>query len=406
MNNDTAVTAHEFRCRYGKESLLRLKNVSVNIRRGDFVAVIGSSGGGKSTLAFSINGMIPHEIEGSETGGDLYVMGNPVKSTQPHDLVRSVGTVLQDPEWQLVTFTVIDEIAFGMENLGVPVPDISDRIVKLAALLGIEDLLDRSPDELSGGQKQRVAIASCLAMEPPILLLDEPMAELDPAGKQTVLDTVVSLNKEFGVTVIFIDHNLDVLSPYADYVVVLGGGEVVMQGKPQAVLRDQQLLQTIRLRPPHAVEISMALPEKYQPSQPVLSIAQLITQIVPPDLPLITDQISDRQEENDSSGEMTVQARDLRFRYPEGPEAVRGINLSITQGDFVGLIGQNGAGKSTLAKLLTGLLTPDKGKVILKGDDITCLSRSVIASRIGFVFQNPDCRNWMYSNMLGNILTF
>ena len=390
MNNTPAILAEKFRCRYTNGDVLRLKDITIELSPGDFVAIVGPSGGGKSTLGLAINGLIPHEIEGSETGGGMYVLGCEVKRQKPHDLFRMVGTVLQDPEWQLVTFTVADEIAFGLENLGVPVPDIIERVNKLSGLLSIDDLLDRSPDELSGGQKQRIAIASCLAMEPPILLLDEPMAELDPAGKQTVLEAVVSLNKEHGVTVLFIDHNLDVIAPHADSVIVIENGEIVAQGPPEKVFGDRELLETIRLRPPQSVEISTALPSHLQLSSPALSVISLLDSISARDLPPLRYVPDDEHEDPVRSDDVVAKAEQLWFKYPDGPEAVRGVDFTIRQGDFIGVIGQNGSGKSTLAKLLTNLLTPDRGEVTVYGESIRQLARDQIASKIGFVFQNPD----------------
>jgi len=386
------VRFEDYSCRYGAEEPLRLERITLEIARGEFVAIVGPSGGGKSTLAFSVNGIVPHEIRSSETAGDVFVLDLKVSGRKPHELVRSVGTVLQDPEWQLVTFTVEDEIAFGPENLGVAPEEIRERVDRVADLLGLTDLLDRSPDELSGGQKQRVAVAACLALSPPILLLDEPLSELDPAGKDAVMGAVSSLNREHGLTVLLVEHNLDLVAPHADRLVAVAGGRIVADGPPRDVFSDPEVLRATGLKAPQPMEVASLLPPELRCERPPLSAAELaeslmarneaVPRVVTPDEPSRPTAIGARRA--------VVEARGLRYRYPDGPEAVAGVDLTVREGEYVGLIGQNGAGKSTLAKLLVGLLRPGAGTVALDGRPLAGLSRREIASRIGYVFQNPD----------------
>lgn len=386
-----AVSLTDFSCRYGAEGPLRLCKVSFEVGVGEFVAIIGPSGGGKSSLVFSINGLIPHEIVGSETAGEVWVLDLNVREHAPHELMRAVGTVLQDSEWQLVTFTVADEIAFGLENLGVSAREIQQRIDELAHLLDLEAFLDHTPDELSGGQKQRLAIASCLALKPPILLLDEPMAELDPVGKRAVMEAVSLLNREFGVTILLIEHNLDLVAPYADKIVIVADGSIVAQGGPREVLKDVGMLQSTRLRPPQPMEIASLLPAPIRPPCPPLTVSELVQWLCPLDEPKVGSEMEPPHLTGwPSQREPIVQTKDVSYSYFDGTQAVQGVDLSIFPGDYIGLIGQNGAGKSTFAKLLVDLLHPQKGEVTFKGQPISDLSRKEIGTCIGYVFQNPD----------------
>lgn len=387
-----AVRVENYSCRYGKDDPLRLKKISLEVWVGEFVGIVGPSGGGKSTLAYATNGIVPHEIRGSETAGDIFVMDLKVSENPPHELVRQVGTVLQDPEWQLVTFTVADEIAVGLENLGVDSREIQRRVSRSAELLGLEHLLNHSPDELSGGQKQRVAIAACLALSPPVLLLDEPLSELDPTGKEGVIRAVRELNEEHGITVLFVEHNLDAISPYADRIVVVVDGEVIANGPPRQVLSDREVLDATGFRAPQPIELANLLPPALRPETPPLTMGELAGTIAGADSLNLGALPSVGQEEDISpdAGKVVVEARGLHYRYPGGHEAVQGVDLTLREGEYLGLIGQNGAGKSTLVRLLAGLLKPSKGVVFLGGRSISHLSRKEITARIGYVFQNPD----------------
>lgn len=377
-------------CRYGPGAPLRLRQITLEITAGEFVVVAGPSGGGKSTLAYSINGIIPHEVRSAETAGAVFVRGREVGRTSPAELVHSVGTVLQDPEWQLVTFTVEDELAFGPENLGVPRPRIRELVDHAGKLLGIADLFDRSPDELSGGQKQRVAIAACLAMAPPVLLLDEPLAELDPAGKDTVLDAVSALHAEHGLTVILVEHNLDLVADRADRVVVVAGGQIVADGPPREVLGDPGLGQRTGLTAPQPMELAALLPPPLRPDVAPLSARELMGALASRGVGRCTaPRRADRR--GHAAGPAVAEARDVHFRYTHGEvEAVAGVDLTVRAGEYVGLVGRNGAGKSTLARLLAGLVRPGAGVVRLGDSTVSDLPRREIAARVGYVFQNPD----------------
>jgi energy-coupling factor transport system ATP-binding protein len=382
MDAEAAVRVAEFSCRYGAGQPLRLERVSLQVAEGELVAVLGPSGGGKSTLALAVNGIVPHELEGSETAGDVWVRGLRVAEHRVDELVREVGTVLQDPDWQLVSGTVADELALTLENLGVPPPEIGGRVRAAAWRLGIEHLLARSPDELSGGEQQRVAIAACLAVEPPVLVLDEPLSELDQEGKRAVLEAVAGLHQDRGTTVLFIDHNVDLVAPLADRVVLLSSGRVVADGPPRTVLADPRPRERAGVPAPQVMEIAAALPERIRPPAPPLTVGELPTAGEP--RPAVPDSPDARV-----SAAPAIAVHGAWFGY--GPDDVlRDVTLAVHPGEYVALVGSNGAGKSTLARLLAGLLRPRLGAVELGGRPLSGLPRREIARRAGCVFQNPD----------------
>ncbi len=220
-----------------------LREVSLTIPDGQFCAIIGGNGAGKSTLAYSLAGFVPHFYHGA-LSGSITVLGHPTAGTRLHDLVRIVGLVFQNPFNQIsgTKFTVREEVAFGLENLGVPAAEMRPRVEATMALVGIGDLADRSPLALSGGQMQRVALAAVLAMQPQVLVLDEPTSQLDPVGSREVFAAVRALAAERQVTVVMIEHKLEWVATFADRVIALDRGVVVGDGSPAQVLTDEGLL--------------------------------------------------------------------------------------------------------------------------------------------------------------------
>jgi energy-coupling factor transport system ATP-binding protein len=221
-----------------------LKNVSFGIPAGQFCAVVGANKAGKSTLAFAVAGFIPHFYHGT-LKGEVTVDGKDTRSAPLHDLVLSVGLIFQNPFNQIsgTKFTVREEVAFGLENLGIPREEMLARVEETMALVGIEDLAGRSPLALSGGQMQRVAIASVLAMRPRVLVLDEPTSQLDPVGSREVFTAVRALMEGGRTTVVMIEHKLEWVAAFADRVIVLSGGSLVADGTPGEVLTDESLLE-------------------------------------------------------------------------------------------------------------------------------------------------------------------
>lgn len=375
-----------------------LHQLNLNITPGEFVFVTGPSGGGKSTLCFSINGLIPHETEGSTYQGSVTVDGNRVQDVYPNDLVSIVGTVLQDPEWQLVRGTVKEELTFALENMGLPADEIGRRLEEVVERVEIQSLLLRSTLDLSGGQKQRVAIAACLMMKPKVIVLDEPTAELDPLGKEMVLDTIRQLHQEWGYTIVFVDHNLDVSLPYVDRVIVVAKGEIIADAPPSRLYDEPQVREWLPMS--QVIELARKLGVKVKDEQhgdcDPLTVEELskaldhrgIVRSGPP-----KQELTCKFEEGGSpAGETLLELRNITFRYRKQEEemAIKPLNLRIGKGEFAAVIGRNGAGKSTLCKLITGLLKPHGGELLIHGKPASEYRADQRVRHIGFVFQNPD----------------
>jgi len=221
----------------GKEP--SLKDVSLTIEKGEFVILTGPSGCGKTTLCRCFNGLIPHFYSG-KLEGDIKVAGHNVSDHSIYELAKNVGLVFQNPENQLFALSVEKDVAFGLENLGLPRGDMRKRVDWALQMTGIQDLRERAPHELSGGQQQRVAIACVLAMQPEVMVLDEPTSFLDPLGAQKIFEVIDDLNKKLGLTVILVEHRLDLASRYANHVIVMDEGKVVLDGKPLNVFTSER----------------------------------------------------------------------------------------------------------------------------------------------------------------------
>ena len=216
-----------------------VEDVSIRLETGEFVILTGPSGCGKTTLCRCFNGLIPHFYQGKLEGA-LVVAGLRVEEHPIYELARHVGLVFQNPENQLFALSVEKDVAFGLENLGVPRDEIKERVDWALQMTGIEDLRDRAPHELSGGQQQRVAIACVLAMQPEIMVLDEPTSFLDPLGAQKIFEVIHDLNKKLGITVILVEHRLDLASKYANHVIVMNEGKIVLDGEPREVFNSER----------------------------------------------------------------------------------------------------------------------------------------------------------------------
>ncbi|MEM2280552.1 MAG: ATP-binding cassette domain-containing protein [Candidatus Bathyarchaeia archaeon] len=216
-----------------------IKDVSIRIEKGEFVLITGPSGCGKTTLCRCFNGLIPHFYQG-ELKGEITVAGLRVQEHPVYELATHVGMVFQNPENQLFALSVEKDVAFGLENLGVPREEIRKRVDWALKLTGIYELRDRAPTELSGGQQQRVAIASVLAMQPEVIVLDEPTSFLDPLGAKKIFEVIYNLNKKLGVTIVLVEHRLDLTAKYADHIIIMNDGKVVLDGEPREVLGSEE----------------------------------------------------------------------------------------------------------------------------------------------------------------------
>ena len=362
-----------------------LDDVSLHIERGDFVLVVGPSGAGKSTLLRCLNGLVPH-FYGGTIRGRIRVAGRDPIALDPRRMSTTVGFVFQDPESQAVVDVVEDELTFGMENHGLPLSTMRIRVEEVLDQLNIAHLRRRALSTLSGGELQRVAIASVLTVHPQVLVLDEPTSQLDPQAAEEVLDTLVKLNQDLGLTVILSEHRLERVAQYADQILyVPGPGEPLRMGEPREILADIPLV-------PPLVELGKQL--GWSPLPLTIKEARRFARLhehpardkgQDPQRPTAD---AESCAENDVA-DPTIEIKRLRFSY-NGQQTLRGIDLTIHSGEFVAIVGRNGAGKTTLLKQCIGLLKPDDGQVRILGMNTAQTPVERLARRVGYVPQNPN----------------
>lgn len=404
---------------YGEASARALDDVTLSVSPGDFLGIIGPSGAGKTTLASAMSGAIPHHYTGPFFGSVL-VDGKDTCAVTLTDISQVVGSVLQDIDTQMVASVVEDEMLFGLENFGVPHSQIEERVIDALETVGIADLRERDIATLSGGQKQKVAIAAILALRPRVLVLDEPTAALDPASSRMVFETLRSINRELGVTVVIIEQKVALLSEYASRIAVMQGGRIALEGTPSEVFSHSAELRSIGVDSPRVTRISNSLAARglIEAGEPCLNVreASLLIQnlckasspapraAATADADRTTTAIpgecgmaeSPRRPAMKPGGSPVVRLQDVTYTYPGGGASVRHLNLEVYPGEFVGLVGQNGAGKTTATKLVNGLLKPSSGTVEVAGLDTRTARTSQIARHAATLFQNPDhqiCRD-------------
>jgi energy-coupling factor transport system ATP-binding protein len=238
-----------------------LKEINLEIHEGDYVALLGLNGAGKTTLQLCINGVVPNSLVG-EFSGEVIVDGHDTFETPVREMAKTVGMVFDNPEFQLSQMSVAEEIALGMESLGYTYEQMKKTIPEVLKIVGLEGLEERSPFGLSGGQQQRLSIASALAMHPKILVMDEPTSNVDPIGKEEIFSVAYDLNRERGMTVIMAEHEVEVMAQYANKVVVMDHGEILLNGTPQEVFSNVELIQDLGLRMPQVAEYGYYLEQK------------------------------------------------------------------------------------------------------------------------------------------------
>ncbi len=380
----TAVSIENLTFTYADTKEPALKHLRTQIEDGSFVCILGHGGAGKSSLCYSLNGLIPHFFKGRYQGR-VMVKGLEVGLNKVARLSNTVWLVLQDFEAQLFSTNVELEMAFGPENHGLPVPEIRRRINHYLNLIGLESFRQRQPATLSGGQKQRLAIGSVLAMEPDILVMDEPTTDLDPKGAQEVLALAQSLRRA-GRTLLMVVPEPE-MALEADQVWLMENGEIAALGPPKEILSDLDGLRRCGVKLPAFMELFGALG---WPGRP-LTLEEAITLIKEHQLVKNRDPVSWPQKSSQAQGANIVEAEGLSYSYPfSDDKALRGIDLTIQEGEFIALLGQNGSGKTTLAKHFNGLLKPSAGRIGVAGQPISAYSHKALAQKVGYVFQNPD----------------
>ena len=428
------IEVKDLKYRYPGTTQLALDGVSFTVEKGEFIGIAGENGAGKSSLSQALLGLIPQFYKGAY-GGSVTVCGMDARSTPVSELCRHVGLVFQNPFNQLsgAKDTVYDEVGYGLQNLGFPPEEIRTRVESVLRCFGIWEYRDRNPFDLSGGQLQRVAICSVLAMKPDVLILDEPTSQLDPEGSEEVFHTVDELTK-MGITIIMIEQKIEKLAGYCDRVLLMHQGHVVDYDTPRKIFSREDLYD-LGVNPPaytcfaranalvfedgtlpvtHAETLERV---KASGADRATLIASLRTMTAGVQMESATPQpvaaqparagvdaaaaaasasrSSDHASEAAGAADATFQVKDLRFSYVKGREVLHGLNLALDHRPTA-IIGQNGAGKTTLVRVLKGLLKPDSGEIRYQGENLETKTVAELASRVGYVFQNPDDQIFKY----------
>jgi energy-coupling factor transport system ATP-binding protein len=317
-----------------------LTNINLTIGEGEFIAVMGENGAGKTTLCRLLNGLIPHSLSGT-LSGSVTIDGTLTTDSSVAQLAKKAGMVFDDPQAQLFTARVDDEVAFALENLLMPAAEIQERVGWALEMTGLSAYAHRAPATLSGGQKQRLAIAAALAMTRKILVLDEPVSQLDPAGAQEILALIRDLRTRNGLTVVMATHSAIEAAECADRICVLQNGCLIDDN-----------------------------------SSPRVVLAGTAENVIRPP--------------QDRSAADVITVSHLYAEYTAGSPVLTDINLAIRENEFTAICGQNGSGKTTLLKTISGLLRPTRGTILIRENDTVSMSIAEIAAEIGFVMQDPD----------------
>ncbi len=368
-----------------------LDRINLDIPEGQFVLVVGGSGSGKSALVRALAGLIPEFYGGAYAGG-VYLDNKEISQLQRRELVQKIGLVFQDPESQLVMTNVEQELAFGLENLALPNNLIKRRVMEMASALNLTDRLNGSIPELSGGQKQKVALASVLAMQPEILLLDEPTSQLDPIAGEDLLTMVRRLNEENGLTVVLIEQRLERCFHLADRILVMDRGQIVYDHHDPEEVARWAVANHSRFIPPLARLFASVgypgVPVTVKQGRALLRNNHLPEREAgrhPSSLP-----IPKKGVKAAIASQPLVDIKHVWFSYPDGEEVLKDVNFTIDPGEFIVLMGENGAGKTTLVKNINGLLKPSRGQLKVGNRNVRQLSVEEIAPIAAYLSQDPN----------------
>ena len=388
--------------RYGEEGEepevnRAIDGLDLEVEEGQFIAILGHNGSGKSTFAKHINGLlVPSE-------GTLWVDQMDTSCDDDVWKIRQkAGMVFQNPDNQIIGTVVEEDVGFGPENIGVPTEDIWKRVEKSLGEVGMIAYRHHSPNKLSGGQKQRVAIAGVMAMQPKCIVLDEPTAMLDPNGRKEVLKAVRELNQTEGVTVILITHYMEEVV-FADDVYVMDNGNVVMHGVPREIFSRVEELKKYRLDVPQVTllahelkQCGLNIPEGILTTEELVNALTKDDIVVPADWKKHITEVVTKNTEVEQMKHVALKLEHVTYTYNPGTvyemHALKDVNLEIRQGEFIGVIGHTGSGKSTLIQHLNGLIRPTGGTIIFEGQDIWAEGYSLkgLRSQVGLVFQYPE----------------
>ena len=409
------IEIQELTFRYSGSKKNALEKISLTIEKGGFVGIIGESGAGKTSLCNCLNGLIPHHYEG-DFYGSVKVDGTDTFDIDAGKLALKVGSVFQDIESQITGYFVEDEILFGLENFGIPADQIEQRITDSLETLGIAELRHKEISSLSGGQKQKLVIAAILALEPDVLVLDEPTGELDPASSVQIFTLLKKLNEEKGITIVVAEQKIMLLCEFVKKLIVLEKGTCVHYGEIRSTLTHKKEMEEAGINCPRVLTLTAKMVEenlvpKNMKSEDSICLnaeeaADFIKKVAKIDstkgnqVAYTAARKSDKNKGTDMSfssltgnsapdDNAVLEFQNVAFSYNETAN-VHNLNVKVKKGDFISIIGSNGAGKSTFSKLCNGLLKPSSGDVLVLGESTKKRKVSSLAKHIGFLFQNPD----------------
>lgn len=378
---EAMIELKDFSFQYKAQSEPTLKNLNLTIYKGEKVLIVGPSGSGKSTIGQCLNGIIPNIYKGTSSGQFL-IQGKEAFDLSIYEKSHLVSTVLQDTDGQFIGLSVAEDLAFALENDMVELGTMKERVQSWAERLDLMNLLDHRPQDLSGGQKQRVSLAGVLIDESPILLFDEPLANLDPKSGQDIIDLIDQIHEEQGTTTIIIEHRLeDVLYRPVDRVILINQGQVLFNGRPDELLRTTLLAE-------NGIREPLYLTTLRQLGQDIDQLEHL-DRLEDIELTGVNRSIPEATFTKTGEAEELLKLEQISFVYQENHPILKNISLTIPKGQRLAIVGKNGAGKSTLAKAICGFITTD-GQYTSRGEDIKQESVKERAERVGYVLQNPN----------------
>lgn len=370
----------DFSFQYKAQQEPTLRDINLSIYKGEKVLIVGPSGSGKSTLGQCLNGIIPNIYQGSHSG-QLLIDGQEAFDLSIYEKSLLVSTVLQDTDGQFIGLSVAEDLAFALENDMEIQELMQQKVADWSNRLELNQLLNHRPQDLSGGQKQRVSLAGVLIDESPILLFDEPLANLDPKSGQDTIDLIDRLHQQEGATTIIIEHRLeDVLYRQVDRIVLINEGQILFNGQPDQLLQTKLLVEN-GIREPLYLATLRAMGYSLEQANSLSSLSGLdLTGLQSVDLLLDREEVLAKPS--------LLEVKNLNFSYPQ-KQALKDIHFTLYKGERLAIVGKNGAGKSTLAKALCGFLDVE-GDFIWQGQSIKDDSVKERAERIGYVLQNPN----------------
>ena len=378
---EAMIELKDFSFQYKAQSEPTLKNLNLTIYKGEKVLIVGPSGSGKSTIGQCLNGIIPNIYKGTSSGQFL-IQGKEAFDLSIYEKSHLVSTVLQDTDGQFIGLSVAEDLAFALENDMVELGTMKERVQSWAERLDLMKLLDHRPQDLSGGQKQRVSLAGVLIDESPILLFDEPLANLDPKSGQDIIDLIDQIHEEQGTTTIIIEHRLeDVLYRPVDRVILINQGQVLFNGSPDELLRTTLLAE-------NGIREPLYLTTLRQLGQDINQLEHL-DRLEDIELTGVNRSIPEATFTKTGEAEELLKLEQISFAYQENHPILKNISLSIPKGQRLAIVGKNGAGKSTLAKAICGFIATE-GQYTSRGEDIKQESVKERAERVGYVLQNPN----------------